>query len=153
VSHHSDVEFLIVGDGPLKKELQSYVQQIGITKYVTFAGIQKDIPRILARTDIFVLPSFWEGLPLTVMEAMSAGRPVVLTNVGGNRDLIHSGEEGFLVEAGNIDELVKNIIYLIDHTDQRLSMGRAARIRSLEQFTMDRYITQHEYLYKEIYGS
>jgi glycosyltransferase involved in cell wall biosynthesis len=151
LSRRSDVQFLIVGDGPLKEQLQIQAQATGITRQLVFAGARTDIPEVLSQSDIFVLPSLWEGLPLTAIEAMAAGRAVILTRVGGNSDLINSGTEGLLVAPGDADALAQALLYLIENPDKRVSMGRAAQARALKDFSMDQFILKHEHMYKREY--
>src|SRR5439155_22355430 len=85
------------GDGPLRAALEQRAIALGIHDRVLFLGERKDIPALLARCDVFVLPSLNEGLPLTVLEAMAAERPVVATNVGGLPELVADGVRGILV--------------------------------------------------------
>ncbi|MBC7292914.1 MAG: glycosyltransferase family 4 protein, partial [Thermoleophilia bacterium] len=87
---------LLIGDGQLRRAMERKVSAESISN-VRFLGFREDVPRLLQATDIFVLPSRREGLPRSVMEAMAAGKPVVATDVRGNRDLVRDGENGFLV--------------------------------------------------------
>ncbi|MFW6145390.1 MAG: glycosyltransferase, partial [bacterium] len=89
-----DVQFVVVGDGPLKERLINQAERLGISKKVHFLGFRKDIPQVLSIIDVLVVPSLWEGLPLIVLEAMFAGKPIVATRVGGIPEAIKDGKSG-----------------------------------------------------------
>ncbi|HDN80641.1 MAG TPA: glycosyltransferase, partial [Chloroflexi bacterium] len=95
--HAHGLHLLLVGDGPLRPELEAQVKALGLKQRVCFLGVRTDIPEILAAADVFVLSSRWEGNPLSVMEAMAAGKPVVATVVGGVPELVEDGVSGILV--------------------------------------------------------
>ena len=117
-----NVQLKIVGDGPMKNELIEYASNLGISKKVEFLGQRDDIPYLLKSSDIFVLSSLWEGLPLSVLEAMAAGLPIISTDVGGVRDIVK--DNGILVENGNAEKLCEVIIKLIDDSTLRGEMGK-----------------------------
>jgi glycosyltransferase involved in cell wall biosynthesis len=147
-----DARFMIVGQGRLDQPLKEQAQRLGIADRVTFTGLRKDIPAILAQTDIFTLPSLWEGLPLTAIEAMAAARPVVLTDVGGNSELVQSGVNGVIVPPDNVDALVDALVTLLNDDQRRNAMGRAARQRVQHDFSIDTIAAQHEALYESIWS-
>ena len=121
------VKFILVGDGVMRPEIQEAIQAKQLGKIVKLTGWRRDIPEILAASDIFVLTSLWEGLPIVVLEAMASGLPVVATDTGGIREVVIDGKTGFLVTPGDISALVARIIFLIENRQARLDMGRAAR--------------------------
>jgi L-malate glycosyltransferase len=132
-SARRNVAFLIVGDGALRKELEDLAGWLGIANRTLFLGERADVPRLLALTDVFVMPSVSEGLPNAVMEAMSAGVPVVATNVGGVSELVEDGVTGRLVPAEGEMELAEAIGALLDDPAAREEMSRAAleRVKSV----------------------
>lgn len=145
------VRFKIVGRGRLEAKLKAYAETLGIAGQVEFTGLRHDIPEILAQTDIFVLPSLWEGLPLAAIEAMAAARPVVLTDVGGNHELVTSGQEGLLVPPGDVPALTAALLNLVDDPVCRERLGRNARARVREEFSLERMIREHERLYETVW--
>ncbi|MEZ4682496.1 MAG: glycosyltransferase [Caldilineaceae bacterium] len=147
---HPDVRLLIVGEGPLAAQLQMQAANLGIADRVAFTGLQSDIPQILAQTDIFVLPSLWEGLPLAAIEAMAAARPVILTNVGGNRELIPHEREGILIPPNDIQALSDALLALLHDPEQRRALGQQARLRAQQAFDMRVITKQYEALYRRI---
>lgn len=140
--------FMIVGQGQLEARLKAQAARLGIAERVTFAGMRRDIPAILAETDVFVLSSLWEGLPLTAVEAMAAARPVVLTDVGGNRELVEPGVQGLIVPPGDAPALAEALVGLLEDEPGRLKMGRAARVRVRHEFSMDVFVARHAALYE-----
>ncbi len=143
---------LVVGEGQLRPSLEKEASQLGLAKRVTFAGFQSDIPGILKSSDIFVLPSRWEGLPYVVIEAMMAGLPVVATAVGGVPELVEHGRTGYLVPPGDTEALARALHDLLQDEALRRQMGEAGRERALRQFTEDRMLSRTEALYREVLG-
>jgi glycosyltransferase involved in cell wall biosynthesis len=147
-----EVRFMIVGQGRLEQPLKAQAQALGIADVVTFVGLRRDIPAVLAQTDIFVLSSLWEGLPLTAIEAMAAARPIVLTDVGGNRDLVESGTHGLIVPPGNVPALAEALLTLLNDPARRTAMGQAARARVRHDFSIDTITRQYEALYESVWS-
>ncbi len=107
--------FLIVGDGELKKKIKNQIIDLGLDNNIEMLGERKDIPQILSKTDIFVLPTLWEGTPRTIFESMAARVPVITTPVGGIPEIIKDNKTGFLVEPRNSNELAKKIVFVLDN--------------------------------------
>ncbi|MBS4031178.1 MAG: glycosyltransferase family 4 protein [Clostridiales bacterium] len=118
--------FIIVGDGPLRGELESLARQLGLDGRIYFAGYRQDVPAILARIKIFVQPSLSEGQGITVLEAMSAGCPVVASATGGLKELIRHGENGLLVEPGDIEQLTDAVRLLLEDDKLAESLAKQA---------------------------
>lgn len=129
----SDIELLLVGDGPDRKALEARAADLGVADRVTFAGYRApaEVATMLGTADVFVLPSFAEGVPVSLMEAMAAGVPVVATQVGGVSELVTDGESGHVVPPGDADALRTAIASLADPL-VRTRMGAAGR-RTVEQ--------------------
>jgi glycosyltransferase involved in cell wall biosynthesis len=120
---------VIVGGGPLENELRAMSLELGLESSVVFVGHSEDVRPYLEIGNVFVLPSQWEGMPLAVLEAMAYGLPCIVTDVGGNREIIVHGEHGYVVTPGSSAELAKAITHLLSHKEERERMGRNARRR------------------------
>lgn len=145
-----DARFQIVGAGELEPELRRHAAALGIAERVAFAGVRYDIPAVLGESDIFVLSSLWEGLPISAIEAMAAARPVVLTNVGGVRDMVRHGVDGLLVPPADPPALAGALLALLGDPDRRARLGAAARARAEREFGLEPFIQRHEQLYREL---
>lgn len=145
-----DIQFMIVGDGPLNSELKDYAELLMIGRNVIFAGERFDIPELLRSMDIFVMTSIYEGLPNSVMEAMSVGLPVVATDVGGMGELIVDKITGLLCPPNNVHELAEAISYLIDNEEAARSMGKRGTERILKEFTVAEMALSTERIYERI---
>lgn len=141
---------LIVGDGPERQALESQAANLQLTQDIMFLGNRYDIPQLLAAADCFALASLWEGLPLVLLEAMASGLPAVVTEVGGNPQLLKHGETGYLVTAANSAVLSNALRSLLHCPQQRMQMGQAARERFEHYFSLNRFIKDHEQLYRQI---
>jgi glycosyltransferase involved in cell wall biosynthesis len=126
----------LVGDGPQRRGLEADVTRRGLGGRVVFAGYrsQAEVAEMLARSDILVLPSFAEGVPVTLMEAMAAGRPVVTTRIAGIPELVEDGVSGRVVAPGSVDDLVDGIAGLLRDPDGRRRMGAAGRDKVAADF-------------------
>jgi len=131
---------IVVGDGYLKENLFQQVQALGLANHVFMEGFQKDVKPYLLAGDAFVLTSYREGLPLSVLEAMACGLPCVVTNVGGNSEAVGHHINGLVVSAGSVDEVVEAISYLVTHPQERAKMSQESRARAVA-FDMDARMT------------
>lgn len=129
--------FVLAGDGPRRGELEELARRLGITDRCLFLGERDDIPALLAATDIFVLPSRFEGLPVSVLEAMAAERPVVATAVGGTDEAVVDGETGLLVPPGDPVALAAAIRRLRDEPEFARRLATAGRTRVEEKFSVE----------------
>jgi glycosyltransferase involved in cell wall biosynthesis len=141
---------VLAGEGVLRAELQVRVNQLGLTSRVHFLGLRTDIPDVLGASDVFVLSSAYEGNPLSVIEAMAAGLPVVGTSVGGVPELLQNGTEGFIVPPDNAEQLSDAMMTLLKDGNLRSVMGAAAATRAKEKFDVSAMIRAYEELYNEI---
>jgi glycosyltransferase involved in cell wall biosynthesis len=144
------VRFLVVGDGPLRSYLQALVERLGITHSVQFLGFRDDVPLILRAADIFALFSRWEGLPLTILEAMAAERPVVATAVDGNVEAVQHGRTGLISPAEDIGQFAINLTTLVRSPDRAREMGTAGRRFVEERFGVERMARQLSDLYQQL---
>ena len=150
VSQNDNLRLLFAGNGPLRSDVEERVKALGLNNYVRFLGVRTDIPEILAAADVFVLSSRWEGNPLSVMEAMAAGKPVVATAVGGVPELVEEGVSGILVPPQNPEALAEAMIRLAQNSALRRKMGEAARRRAEERFGVERMAREYERLYTKL---
>lgn len=148
-----DVCFIIVGEGPLRHDLERLSEQLGIQNSVFFLGMRKDIPEILSIFDISVLTSLSEGLSNTILESMSMGKPVVATEVGGNTEIVVDGETGFLVPPENPGAVAEKIVKLISDKSLIKRMGENARINIEKQFTVSQMVQKTEQIYENLLKS
>jgi glycosyltransferase involved in cell wall biosynthesis len=141
---------LLAGDGPLEAELEAEARSAGLAGRVRLLGRRDDIPELLAACDVFTLASLWEGNPLSVMEAMAAGRPVVVTAVGGMPELAESGKHGFVVPAGDVPALKSAMMRLAGEGITRRWMGLAAAAHARRNFDHRLMVRAYESLYGEL---
>jgi glycosyltransferase involved in cell wall biosynthesis len=144
------LEFVLVGDGPLRSELEKTVRNLGLENQVRFLGDRHDIPAVLASLDVSVLPSFSESLSNSVLESMAAGLPVVATRVGGNNELVREGETGYLVPPNDEIGLAYALERLLDDSVLRAAFGKRARQIARAQFSLARTVAQYEDLYTSL---
>jgi glycosyltransferase involved in cell wall biosynthesis len=105
--------FVFAGSGPLESQLRSLAEELGVTDHCRFLGFRADIPQLLCTYDLFVLPSLWEGLSITQLEAMAAGRAVIATDIKGNREVISNEEDGLLVPPADPEALALAVVRLL----------------------------------------
>jgi glycosyltransferase involved in cell wall biosynthesis len=143
---------LLVGDGQLRGELEELVRELELMEIVWFLGSKdrEEIPRILAITDIFVLPSLWEGLPTALIEAMAAGCPVVATAVAGTPEIVNEGRTGFLVSPRDPKALAERMKLLLQDQALCKNMGQAGAKRAKEDFSIERMVREYEALYRQL---
>jgi glycosyltransferase involved in cell wall biosynthesis len=141
---------VLAGQGVLRAQLQERVNQLGLTNRVHFLGLRRDIPDVLGAADIFALGSDYEGNPLSVIEAMAAGLPIVSTAAGGVPELLQNGEQGFIVQPGHAEELCEAMMTLLKDPELRRTMGAAAAARAKQKFDVSAMVRAYEELYNEI---
>lgn len=144
------VTFLIVGDGPLKKELESLTKELRIDKNVLFSGARSDIEEITSLFDLAVLPSHYEGMGRVLLEAQAAGKPVVACSVGGMKEIVKDGQTGILISPGNIEELYSAIYRLLSDEAWRKNMGDEAAQWVGARFSAETMAKKIENLYEEV---
>ncbi|MCA9025592.1 MAG: glycosyltransferase family 4 protein [Planctomycetaceae bacterium] len=138
-SQQVEYEIRIAGTGSLLTSLEEKAKHLGVSDRVTFYGHVSEMGSFYEQADVFVFPSVsTEGLPLSVLEAMAAGLPVVATDVGGTREALRNGVDGFLISPGNAEELATSIVRLYESDDLRLQMGTSGRDRIQNEFSRER---------------
>jgi glycosyltransferase involved in cell wall biosynthesis len=140
----------LVGVGPDEEKHKNVVRQLGLTERVNFLGYRKDVPNLMAAADIYVLASNWEGLPISIIEAMRAGLPTVASDVGGNREMIVEDETGYLAPRGDPETLARHLAVLIDDPRKRHALGANARRRFEQSFTFENMFGRTLAIYRAI---
>jgi glycosyltransferase involved in cell wall biosynthesis len=143
---HPRLRCMIVGDGPLRAPLEARARRLGLDGRVVFTGHRTDVPDLLAAMDIHAAPSVTEGFPMATLEAMHAGLPSVVTDVGGYPEMVADGRTGFLVPPGSVGALAERIERLVDDADMRAAMGAAARDRARSRFDRATFLDRIETL-------
>jgi glycosyltransferase involved in cell wall biosynthesis len=141
---------LLVGDGPLRGALEEEAERRGVAGMVRFAGFRNDVPAVLGITDIFVLASLNEGFPLTLLEAMAAGRAVVATRVTGANEAIVDRETGLSCAPASPAELAEKILFLLQDREMRIAMGERAREAVRKEFNLTTMVQRTFGLYEEV---
>lgn len=138
---------LVVGDGPIRGEIQAQAHRLGIADKVKFLGERNDIPLVLQALDAFALTSVAEGISNTILEAMASGLPVIATRVGGNPELVEHGRTGQVVEPRDVLALTQAIRSYLSDTKMRCAHGANARERVQQNFSLERMAAQYADLY------
>jgi len=139
---------LFVGRGALKSKLERQIGALGLQERVHLLGLRWDIPEILNAADVFVMSSDYEGNPLSVMEAMAAGKPMICTAVGGVPELVQDGECSLLVPPRDVKALAGAMRYMLESPKARKSMGEASARRAVERFDLRVMTEAYESLYR-----
>jgi glycosyltransferase involved in cell wall biosynthesis len=129
---------LLVGDGPLKENLMAQARDLGLSQHVFFEGFCENIQNYLHTGSAFILSSYREGLPLSILEAMASGLPCVVTDVGGNSEAVVDGVNGLLIPPGSPEAVADAIQYLSEHEDKRAQMAIRARALAREEFDIEK---------------
>ncbi|MFO0930452.1 MAG: glycosyltransferase [Gemmataceae bacterium] len=145
-----DVGFVIFGHGDLKPALLQQIAMLGLHGHVVLGGFRNDLDRFIPQADLFVLPSYTEGLPNVVLEACAAGVPVVATDVGGTPEIIDDGTSGLLVPPGDPDTLADRLLEALECEDHLRDLGFNGRQRVLEQFSFSAQVDRYLELFNEL---
>jgi glycosyltransferase involved in cell wall biosynthesis len=148
-----DARLCLVGDGPDRAATERRAHELGVMRHTLFLGFQEDVAPFYAAFDALVLPSLNEGTPVSAIEALAAGRPVVATRVGGVPDVVRDGEDGFLVDPGAVDDLAARLAQLAADPELRERMGVAGRSRVLSRYAVERLVDEVDLLYRSLLES
>lgn len=135
---------LIVGEGPLREEMVQTIEQMGLSHCISLLGFAADVRPYLCAADIFILTSYREGLPLSLLEAMACGLPSIVTDVGGNHEAVTSGKEGYIVPVGASPQLVNAIVRLTEDAATLSQMRTNALQRVCTEFDLDTQMVRVE---------
>jgi glycosyltransferase involved in cell wall biosynthesis len=143
-----DFRLDILGDGPEREALVALRDELRLQEHVRLLGMREDVNVLLAQSDIFVLSSLHEGLPITVLEAMASGLPVVSTRAGGTPEVVIDGVTGLLVPSASPPALAEALLTLLRRPDMAVAMGQAGRRRAEEEFDVRKVTARYEQLYR-----
>lgn len=145
-------ELDLIGDGPLRGEMESLAASLGLGARVRFLGQRTDVDQLLADAQISLLVTNWEGFPLSILESMRAGLPVVASSVGGIGESVRDEENGYLVPRGEVEQLRERIERLLKSPGLRARMGAAGRTRFEQDFTLDHSVNRTLAVYRDVLG-
>jgi glycosyltransferase involved in cell wall biosynthesis len=143
----------LVGDGPLRKELEQLALFLGIEEKVKFVGMVEDVREYLEKMDVFVLPSVSEGLSLAVLEAALAGKFIIATDVGGLPEIVTNKETGLLFKPKNIEQLVAHLNWVDEHREEARKMAARLQKEVMQKFDINKVIREYEKVYEDLVKS
>jgi glycosyltransferase involved in cell wall biosynthesis len=152
VAEFPRLRVLIVGDGPERSSLEALVKQLGLEDSVLLTGARTDVPDVLAALDVAVLSSDYEGIPLSILEFMDAGKPIVATDVGGIPEVIEDGVHGVLVPPRDEAALAAAVADVLRDPEAAKEMGARARDRCRREFSLDRTVERLQQLYRQLHS-
>ena len=144
----AEYRLCFIGEGPQMEEARTLAKDLGIESKVEFMGARNDVPALLAQSHVFVLASNYEGFPVSTLEGMRAGLPVVASDVGGVKEALIEGETGFLFPKGDVEVLRQKLTLLIEDPALRQRMGRASRLRYEQHFSLETMLGKVEQVYE-----
>lgn len=147
---HTDTDLLLVGDGPLRGDLEALANELGLARRIRFLGVRHDVPAILGAVDIFALTSLSEAASITLLEAMASALPVVVTDVGGNPEIVRRGIDGVLAPRGDSAAIAEAFTTLLDDHVRARQMGDAGAARVHEHYRLNRTIARYGELYETL---
>jgi glycosyltransferase involved in cell wall biosynthesis len=150
LTRKTPAHLLLAGDGPLRTSLERLVDKLGIASMIRLLGSRSDVPSLLKMADLFVFPSRTEGLPNALLEAMAAARPIVATDVAGNRDLIAHGRTGYLVPYGDTHALEEAMRELLTNRTLANRLGNQAFEEADRNWRIELTFDRYESLYEEV---
>ncbi len=137
--YNKHLNIAIIGDGPLRENLNILAVELGVNREVKFLGVRKDIEELMISSKIFVLPSRWEGLPMVILEAMSRGMSIIATEVGGVPEVIKNGKEGILISPEDQEALAQSIDDLLENEELQEKLSQTAYKKVREKYSIEVY--------------
>jgi glycosyltransferase involved in cell wall biosynthesis len=141
---------LLVGEGPHRAALERNIAILGLTSDVCLKGYSDEIPELMNCMDIYVQPSLYEGCSYTILEAMACGLPILATDVGGTRDVLDNGKDGYLFQPDDDEAFAALILRLIEDPRERRALGCRARRRAIEHFPVQKTVRNYETIYRDL---
>lgn len=145
-----DVEFIYLGDGPLRQTIEQKVREYSLDKYSHFLGVRSDVSSLMQSFDVIVLPSLWEGLPISLIEAQYFGVVSIVTDVGGNAEIVEDGYNGFVVPSKDPSALAMAILKTLQDDELRYSLGINSKKVFAKQFSINKSSTEYILLINSI---
>ena len=149
-SLRQDVYLLLIGDGPERESLERYARDLNLESRILFLGHRSDVSAILPLLDVFCLPSDFEGMSNSVMEAMAHGLPVLASNIPPNRELVIDGVTGHLIPVGDRAEFARVALPLLEHPELAQRLGSAGRDRMANEFSVAKMVAEYGAVYNEV---
>jgi len=149
LAEYSDARLVILGEGEQRPDLENLVQERGLEGKVELAGNQPDMPAWLSKMDVFVLPSWVEGLPTVILESMACQTPVIATDIPGTRELVRDGQTGWLVQPGSVEQISEAVKRAFSQREAYASI-QAQAYAWAQNFTIERAAQQYLALYQQI---
>lgn len=143
------VKFIVIGDGETRKRMEGYAKKMNLEGDLIFTGWVKNLPAVYADLDVVALTSLNEGTPVSLIEAMTSGRPVIATDVGGVKDIVMDNENGFLIRSEDVDGFTNKLLELLKNKDKRRIFGARGREFAREQYSEERLMKDIKNLYGE----
>lgn len=144
-----DFKYVVCGVGPNKDMLLAEAEHMGLKENVILAGYRSDIPDVLNAADIFVFPSFHEGMPVSALEAMACGLPIICSEIRGNVDIIREGDNGYLFQPSDVETLARKLEYLLDNAEKRKIMGLKNK-ENVKDFSLESVTEELKKIYKSV---
>lgn len=144
-----DFKYVVCGVGPNKDMLLAEAEHMGLEENVILAGYRSDIPDVLNAADIFVFPSFHEGMPVSALEAMACGLPIICSEIRGNVDIIREGDNGYLFQPSDVETLARKLEYLLDDAEKRKIMGLKNK-ENVKDFSLESVTEELKRIYKSV---
>ncbi len=151
VNERPRARFVLVGEGPLRGDLEAQARRLELGDRFVFAGFARDVGRTLAAFDLSVFPSLWEGTPLTVFESLAAGKPIVATDADGLQDVLTDETDAVIVPKRDASALARGILWAIDHPSERAALGTAARATA-RKYDIGEFVRKMEQLYELLHA-
>ncbi len=149
----SNVKFIIAGDGPLREELEALAESLNLKERLFFIGFQTEIPLIVSCYDVYLMTSLWEGLPLSLIEALALGKPVVATDVGGNAEVVLDEENGFIVPPMAVDKITEALTKMINNRTNLTQYKSRNVERFMSTFSLEKMLKNHITLYYKVFSN
>lgn len=143
-----EARLVFAGEGPLREMIESEIRDRGWERHVLLAGFVENVAAVMQTIDVLVLPSYWEGFGIVIIEAMACGRPVITTNISSMPEIVVHGQTGYLIPPGEPHALAEGAIALLQNPSLRARMGQAAKQRVAEHFSHAMMITRLEQLFE-----
>ncbi|MEJ8734542.1 glycosyltransferase [Mediterraneibacter sp. ICN-202921] len=149
LKENKNIKLVLIGEGELKNEIEQLVSELKLNENVHFTGNVSNVEEYLAAADIYVMTSDYEGLPLSVIEAMAAGLPIVTTKAGGVVNLVKDGQNGILVDVGDEEAISDAVLNLIKDSEKRQEMGEKSQ-ELAKEYSVERMVEEYEKLYLKL---
>jgi len=151
VEKSNKIKFVFLGDGELWNDAEKLIQEKNLTSRILLPGWTTNVRDWLSLFDIYVLYSRWEGLSLSILEAMSAGLPIIASDINGNNELVVDGYNGYLIKIGDKTLLTQKILWLSTHDQIRNEMGKKSLILVKKKFSLKKFSDSYNNLYISLY--